>query len=71
MKAIMKTRLVKQMSMMIFKTKTTINLKMKVKEKISMKMLRGKSIFKEIKQIFRDYEYKPELDRYEEDGIDD
>jgi len=71
MKAIMKTRLVKQMSMMTFKTKTTINLKMKVKEKISMKMLRSKSIIKEIKQSFRDYEYKPELDRYEEDGIDD
>jgi len=48
MRAIMKTRLVRQMSMMIFKTKMTINLKMKVKEKISMKMLRGKSIFKEI-----------------------
>ena len=40
--------------------------------KIQMKILTSKfyhSIFTE--QLFRDYEVKPELDRYEKEGIDD
>ncbi len=40
-----------------------------MKVKILTKTLRSKFIY--LKQLFRDYEARPELDRYENDGIDD
>ena len=40
-----------------------------MKVKTSTKTLRSKLI--NFKQLFRDYEARPELDRYENDGIDD
>ena len=48
------------------------NPRMKFRVKILTKILTSKfyhSIFTE--QLFRDYEVKPELDRYENEGIDD
>lgn len=40
-----------------------------MKVKTLTKILRSKLI--NLKQLFRDYEARPELDRYENDGIDD
>ena len=40
-----------------------------MKGKTQTKTLRSKLI--NLKQLFRDYEARPELDRYENDGIDD
>ena len=72
MMATMKIKSVKLWQTTIFSRRRKTSQKKKWTARISTKISKSKFLYILLtKQIFRDYEAKGDLDRYEEDGIDD